>query len=956
MATRMATRRTHVKDEPRPEPASPSESSLSGTVIDHSYDMPPPSEPPPKKRRVPHDGYPAPPSSVAPSIVAASDVPSFIRSHAPSAETFQRNTEDPEPMFMEMRRRSRHSTPSSQAADASFAQQSFAHPTFTDIGLKQKACNDTLGILQTLGVPHVAAALPELVLVGDQSSGKSSLMSGLARVNLPRSAGVCTRCPLHIRLISSSIGRWSCTVSLQQDYNFQPFPNRKPRTTDVTKANPFPPWVKMPHRDTKTFKTIFDPDEIEEVLRWAQIAILNHNQSFERFIPHEGDIATNTSLDKASCETDAEFSPNIVALEIKGPELPDLSFYDLPGVFMAPEKEEDEYVVKVVKNLSLEYIGRDKAIILWAFPMNVDPENSISLAMIRSSKATDRTIGVMTKADQFPPQNTSRWLSMFRGEKQFVEHGYFATARPPNRHLEDAALWEKSFFNGEACGSNTWPEEFAEYADRCGVDVLLQYLSHQLGDAFARNLPLIKDSIYSRMQLIERELTSLPELPRNVEHEVKKSLIQFLQHMKTTMAPKSTPFSSKWNTLNEQFRDCVKRMKPKCNVKDSETQTIDISSADSEAPTPAATPKRPRPSDSTMRNPTTPSKRQRQDAPSTPVKQEDVPMRGISRASSVVGTSVAESRDDPFTMYHHLGRSFMNIKEIRDDILRNKRPGMPQNLVPQEVRDALCQRAVEKWTYPLETYIKKTAEILENEARVALDQSLGGLRQRLIFRECERHLSSFIALHVASQRGHLTEMLNSEAYTIFVLNDEAFEAFKAAEMEELERMREILRQKAMTYIDWGYPIKSWDKMSRDEKLKERKMLDAHRSKLPSDPFATEIGVAGFVRGYYMMAAARFVEGVAMNVNSTLLRTFRENELDEYMDNKFHIYGHADPSFYSKMMEEDENTAKKREQYKAERIKLVKAMHSINNLERSSGGVRPVHVAIDSDSEMGEGYL
>lgn len=59
---------------------------------------------------------------------------------------------------MEMRRRQdnigtgRHSTPSSQNADASFVQQSFAHPTFTDIGLKQKACNDTLGDLQTLGV------------------------------------------------------------------------------------------------------------------------------------------------------------------------------------------------------------------------------------------------------------------------------------------------------------------------------------------------------------------------------------------------------------------------------------------------------------------------------------------------------------------------------------------------------------------------------------------------------------------------------------------------------------------------------------------------------------------------------------------------------------------------------------------------------------------------------------
>lgn len=144
------------------------------------------------------------------------------------------------------------------------------------------------------------APLPELVLVGDQSSGKSSLMSGLARINLPRSAGVCTRCPLHIRLISSKTDHWSCTVSLQQDYDFQPHPDRKPELSDVTVAKPFPPWVKSNHRDIKPFKTIFNPSEIEEVLRWAQIAILNHNRNFEIFVPGEGAFAKETPLDGES--------------------------------------------------------------------------------------------------------------------------------------------------------------------------------------------------------------------------------------------------------------------------------------------------------------------------------------------------------------------------------------------------------------------------------------------------------------------------------------------------------------------------------------------------------------------------------------------------------------------------------------------------------------------------------
>lgn len=183
-------------------------------------------------------------------------------------------------------------------------------------------------------------------------------------------------------------------------------------------------------------------------------------------------LLTNTPV--AARETDAQFSPNIVALEIKGPGLPDLSFYDLPGVFQSPEKEEDEYVVKVVEKLTLEYITREKAIIMWALPMNVDLENSTCLGIIRRAKAAPRTIGVMTKADQLPPQNIPNWLAMFRGEKQLVGQGFFATSRPPSQPLEDAAKWEDLFFNRQVDGNSPWPIEFDEFADRCGVEVLLK--------------------------------------------------------------------------------------------------------------------------------------------------------------------------------------------------------------------------------------------------------------------------------------------------------------------------------------------------------------------------------------------------------------------------------------------------------------------------------------------------
>ncbi|KAK4870797.1 hypothetical protein LT330_000034 [Penicillium expansum] len=40
--------------------------------------------------------------------------------------------------------------------------------------------------------------LPQLVVVGDQSSGKSSVLEGLTKLPFPRDSGLCTRFATHI--------------------------------------------------------------------------------------------------------------------------------------------------------------------------------------------------------------------------------------------------------------------------------------------------------------------------------------------------------------------------------------------------------------------------------------------------------------------------------------------------------------------------------------------------------------------------------------------------------------------------------------------------------------------------------------------------------------------------------------------------------------------------------------
>lgn len=397
---------------------------------------------------------------------------------APSERTAESDPTDP--VFQEVRAAAPAASTVTAASPRNL-EESFFQTSFQDIGKKLKDCNDTLGELQQLGVSH-DVQLPELVLVGDQSAGKSSLMSGLANLDLPRSEGTCTRCPLHIRV--SRNADWSCRVWLRKEYSYEP-PDGAIHETDVTANDPFFPWRKRPSTLVLEFKTMHDKSEIEDVLRWAQIAILNDDKNHNLFVPGRGATAMNTPIEKAAEETLAKFSPNVVALEIKGPDLPDLSFYDMPGIFQNPADANDEYLVNVVRNLSRAYIQHPSAIIICAMPMNSDAENSATFGLTRRLKAKDRTIGVLTKADLLPDGgNHAQWLEIMKGYAHATGLGYFITSRPQGKELEELKKWEERMFEDQSV--DKWPAPFHQFVHRCGVERLKAFLSERLGEEFAK--------------------------------------------------------------------------------------------------------------------------------------------------------------------------------------------------------------------------------------------------------------------------------------------------------------------------------------------------------------------------------------------------------------------------------------------------------------------------------------
>ncbi|KAL2169346.1 hypothetical protein VTG60DRAFT_6120 [Thermothelomyces hinnuleus] len=842
---------------------------------------------------------------------------------------------------------------SSQSVQGSFVG---ANRALRGIGQKLKDINDALGELQARGIQHVAN-LPELVLVGDQSSGKSSLMSAIAGLSLPRSTGTCTRCPIHIRV--SRADEWSCRVFLKQDYEFCP-PNHPLTERDVTSTNKFPPWVKLDpsrqaRREFKTVRDQLDSEEIETVLRCAQVAILNPSTHYQFFIPKSrGEVPDSTreqhleQVRKKEERAEAQFSPNTVALEVKGPDLADLNFYDLPGVFMTARRAEDSFLERVVQNLTREYISRQSAIILCAVPMNQDPENSFALKIIKAQRAHNRCIGVMTKADLLSSEHGAalRWLAMLNGEAHQTGLGYFITSRQGS-DLEEQNKMEEAFFNRTADATGHWPEEFDDFKEKCGVEKLKAFLSRKLGEEFAKILPEVKHKVESRLHDIDNQLKKYPDPPPNPELEIVKSLAEFTNRVKDRVT--NQDFMSTWDArFGEPFKKFIINLKPKFNVRDNAKASSKPIYIDLDSDSPSSSP--------TARKRSAPSTDQT-DAGATPKRP---------RAQNTNGIVKTEPQDNPFfassTTPSHVrsgtpttpsrGNRSKSLMDIRNLIRRAAIPGQP-GLISATVYEPLYIEAAKTWAPHLEWFINSTFAFLQAEVFAILDAAFAHLKNRAVYKESLEHMRAFIEAHKAEVRAQLLFIYNLESQRLCTKDEETLKRHQAAEMKILVRHRNHFRIAAFNGEELRAVPKMEDMTDEERKQEELKMAKELRN-LGPDPFEPELAVAAYIRGYYLTAANRFVDYVSIHVMSGLLPRVA-SVIDTYLHEKLGLTGRATTQeVLQRLMSEGPEIEQKRRDLRAEKETLDGAMDIIVNLERRERD-QAAAAAAASPSQFSSGF-
>ncbi|KAH9915919.1 P-loop containing nucleoside triphosphate hydrolase protein [Epithele typhae] len=358
------------------------------------------------------------------------------------------------------------STPLSLIADTPYAQR-----TQEFIGL--------VSILRSLGAQSLFD-LPRIVVIGNQSAGKSSLVESIAGISLPRDAGTCTRCPMELRLARADA--WSCQIQIRYEFNDAGTPLA---LEDV--------------RELHFGPLLHDRIQVEPMLRRAQAAVLSPQLSFDHFLPDTDSSEDGTGKNKnrkngrlgASPTQGFEslpFSRNVICVDVRGPELIDLSFVDLPGIVQNAEPE----IVKLVEDLVTSYV-QGTSVILLTLPVS----------------------GVLTKPDTLPSGASSSramWLDVLEGRRHALKHGYFCTRQPD----DDARLagmapaaardMEAAFFRTAA----PWASASAAAKSRLGTPNLVRSVSELLTRLIQKKLPTFAREVAVHRAACADEIARLP--------------------------------------------------------------------------------------------------------------------------------------------------------------------------------------------------------------------------------------------------------------------------------------------------------------------------------------------------------------------------------------------------------------------------------------------------------------
>ncbi|KAL9126918.1 MAG: hypothetical protein Q9217_004113 [Psora testacea] len=313
-------------------------------------------------------------------------------------------------------------------------------------------------------------ALPQLLVVGDQSSGKSSILEGLTGLPFPRDKGLCTRFATQITFRRISVRKISVSI--------------------------------VPAADAS-------PDHVQSLRAWKKDDLPQLGR--EKFAEIMGEVRSVMGLAEPQGEDSEEiksFSDDVLKIEICGPEEQHLSVVDVPGIFRRKTSGVTTETDKVmVKNMVSSYMQNPRSVILAIIPANVDIATQEILEMAEEHDPDgQRTLGVLTKPDLVDPGAELAVIDILNGKSHQLKLGWCVVLNPGQKALDnpsaDRHVEEKHFFKIRE------PWNYVA-KDHAGIEALRGRLVRLLAEMIEREFPKVKAEISQRLKVCKQNLEHL---------------------------------------------------------------------------------------------------------------------------------------------------------------------------------------------------------------------------------------------------------------------------------------------------------------------------------------------------------------------------------------------------------------------------------------------------------------
>uniref|UniRef100_A0A8C9VKA3 Myxovirus (influenza virus) resistance G n=1 Tax=Scleropages formosus TaxID=113540 RepID=A0A8C9VKA3_SCLFO len=289
-------------------------------------------------------------------------------------------------------------------------------------------------------------ALPSIAVIGDQSSGKSSVLEALSGVALPRGSGIVTRCPLELKLRKLKGGvQWRAVISYREES-----------------------------------AEFFDPMQVEQYVKKAQNELAGEGVGI--------------------CE-------ELISLEISSPDVCDLSLIDLPGIARVPVRGQPDNIADQIRSLILKVISKGETINLVIVPCNVDIATTEALKMAQEvDPEGKRTLAILTKPDLVDKGTEKSVLDIVHNKVIPLSKGYLIVKCRGQQQINDrislteASRIERDFFRRHEYFSSLL------YEDKATIQCLANKLTQDLVDHIRKSLPLLSEQIKKQLWDTKKEL------------------------------------------------------------------------------------------------------------------------------------------------------------------------------------------------------------------------------------------------------------------------------------------------------------------------------------------------------------------------------------------------------------------------------------------------------------------